>query len=91
MFGELRDDHLSKQARSSDTAAYGTWRRLGGDHTVAAVGTGILGQDVDMKFKVGGDELQHTGLILADACLGFSTLRAKLLGLGYIMLDAHLR
>ncbi len=91
MFGELRDDHLSKQARSSDTAAYGTWRRLGGDRTVAAVGTGILGQDVDMKFKVGGDELQHTGTRPRRCVPWVLALQAKLLGLGYIMLDAHLR
>ena len=91
MFGELRDDHLSKQARSSNTAAYGTWRRLGGDHTVAAMGARILGQDVDVEFKAGWDELQHACLIFADACLGLSAVRANLLGLGDIVLDANLR
>ena len=91
MFGELRDDHLSQQARPGDAATDGTRRRLGGDHAVAAVRAGVLGQDVNMKLEVGRDKLQHACLILADACLGFSAVRATLLGLGDIMLDAHLR
>jgi hypothetical protein len=90
MVGEFGDDYLSKQAGSSDAAAQGTRWGLGGDHTITAVRAGILGQNVDMKFKVGRDKLQHTCFILADACLGFSALRAELLGLGYIMLEAHL-
>src|SRR5215469_7910337 len=91
MFGEFGDDHLGKQAGASDAAAHGTRRGFGGDHAVTAMRAGILGQDVDMKFKVSRDKLQHTCLILTDTCLEFSAMRAKLLGLGYIMLDAHLR
>src|SRR5262245_13124818 len=90
MFGELRNGPLSKQAGSGDAAAYRTRWGFGGNHTVAADGAGILGQDVELKFKVGRDELQHTRLILADACLEFLALRAKLVGLEYVMLDAHL-
>ena len=44
-----------------------------------------------MKLKVGRDELQHARLILADACLGFAAVRADLLGLGHVVLDADLR
>jgi hypothetical protein len=46
---------------------------------------------VDLKFEVGRDELQHACLILADACLGLSAVRAKLLGLGHVMRDSDLR
>src|SRR5689334_23319384 len=91
MFGELGDDHLGKQAGSRDAAAYRTRWGLGGDHTVTAVRAGVLGQNVDMKFKMGRDKLQHACLILADACLELSAMRAQLLSLGDIVLDAHLR
>jgi hypothetical protein len=91
MCGEFGDDHLGQQASPCDASAYRTRRGLGGDHTVPAVRAGILGQDVDMKLEVGRDKLQHTCLILTDACLGLSAMRAKLLGFGYIMLGAHLR
>ncbi len=46
---------------------------------------------MDLELKAGGDELQHACLILADECLGFSAMRADLLGLGYVVLDADLR
>ena len=91
MLGELRDEQLSKQSGPGDTAADRTERRLRGDHAIAAVRAGILGQDVDINFKVSRDEIHHTGLILADACLVFSAARANLLGLGHIMLKAYLR
>ncbi len=68
----------SKEASSRDTAAQGTWGSLRGDHTVTAVRAGILGQNVDMKFKVGRGELQDACLIMADARLGLSRRRADL-------------
>ena len=91
MFGELGDDHLGKHARSSNTAAQRTRGTFRGHHTIAAVRAGVLGQDVDLKFKAGRDELQHACLILADACLGLSAMRADLIGLGHVVLDADLR
>jgi hypothetical protein len=51
---------------------------------------GILGQDVDVQLNAGRDELQHAGFILAEACLGLSAVRAKLLGLGHVVLDTDL-
>jgi hypothetical protein len=54
------------------------------------VRTGVLGPDVDAKLKVGRDELQYARLILADACFVFSASRTELVGLGYVVLDAHL-
>ena len=39
-----------------------TRRGLGGDHAVAAVRAGVLGQDVDPELEVGRDELEHAGL-----------------------------
>jgi hypothetical protein len=89
--GEFGDDHLSKEAGSRDAAAYRTSGSLGGDYTVAAVRAGVLRQNVDVHFKVGRDELQDACLILADACLGFSAVRADFLGLGQVVLDANLR
>ena len=91
MLSELGDDHLSKHARSSNTAAQRTRRTLGGHHTIAAVRAGVLGQDVDLKFKAGRDEIQHACLVLADACLGLSAVRADLVGLGDVVLDSDLR
>ena len=37
------------------------------------------------------DEVEHAGLVLADARLVFPAVRADLLGLGHIMFDAYLR
>jgi len=75
MFGEFGDDQLSEQADPGNASAQGTRRGFGGDHAVAAARAGILGQYVDMKLEVGRDKLEHTGLILADACLGLAALR----------------
>jgi hypothetical protein len=91
MCGEFGDDHLGQQAGASDAAAHGTRRGFGGDHAVTAMRAGVLGQDVDMKLEVGWDKLQHACLVLADACLEFAAMRAKLFGLRDIVLDAHLR
>jgi len=88
--GEFGDDELSKYARSGNTAAPRTRGSRRGHDTIAAVRAGILGQYVDVQFKTGRDELQHAGFILADACLGLSTVRADLVGLGDVMLDADL-
>ena len=44
-----------------------------------------------MKLEAGGDEMKHTSVILANACLVFPTLRANFFGLGHIMFDAYLR
>ena len=46
---------------------------------------------MNVHFEVGRDELKDACLILADACLGFSAVRADLFGLGHVMLDADLR
>ena len=43
-----------------------------------------------MKLEACRDELEHAGLILADARLVFAATRANLLGLGHIVLDTHL-
>ena len=91
MFGELGDDHLGKHARSSNTTAQRTRGTFRGHHTIAAVRAGVLGQDVDLKFKAGGNEIQHAGLVLANARLGFTAMRADLIGLGDVVLDADLR
>ena len=40
---------------------------------------------------MGGDEFQHTCLIFADAYLGLSAVRADLVCLGYVVIDANLR
>ena len=91
MFSEFGDDHLGQQSGPGDAATYRARRNRGCDHAVAAVRTGVLGQNVDLKLEVGGDKVQHPRLILADACLGLAALRANLLGLGHVVLDAHLR
>jgi hypothetical protein len=44
-----------------------------------------------VHFKVGRDELQDACLIMADARLEFSAVRADFLGLGQVVLDANLR
>jgi hypothetical protein len=46
---------------------------------------------VDLKLKVGENEIQHACLILADACLGLSAMRADLFGLRDVVLDMDLR
>jgi len=62
---------------------------LEGNHAIAAVWAGILGQDVDVELEVSRDELEHAGLVLADARLVFPAVRADLLGLGHVVLDTH--
>jgi hypothetical protein len=91
VFGKLGDDQLSKYAGSGETAAPRTRRRVRGRHTVAAMRAGVLGQNVDVKLKPRRDELQQPCLILANASLGFSAVRADLVGLGHVVLDANLR
>jgi hypothetical protein len=91
VLGEFADDHLSKHARSSNTTAHGTLGNIRSYHSVTTVRADILGQDVDLELKAGRDELQHARLIVADACLGLSTLGAKLISLGHVVLDANLR
>jgi hypothetical protein len=46
---------------------------------------------MDVKFKASRDKFQHTRLILADARLGLSAMRADLVGLGHVVLEANLR
>jgi hypothetical protein len=46
---------------------------------------------VNLQFKAGWDEVQHAAFILADACLGLSTVRADLIGLRDVVLDSDLR
>jgi hypothetical protein len=91
VLSELENDHLSEYACSSNAPTQRTHRTFRGYHTIAAVRAGVLGQDVDLQFKVGGDEIQHACLILADACLGLSAVRAELIGLRDVVLDADLR
>ncbi len=91
VFREFGDDHLGKYARTGNTATHRTRGNLRSHDSITAAGASILGEHMDLELKAGGDELQHACLILADACLGFSAMRADLLGLGYVVLDADLR
>ena len=67
MVGELADDHEGDQPRPGDPARDGLGRDRRAGHAVAALGAGVLGQDVDVDLQPGRDELELAGLVLADA------------------------
>src|SRR5262249_37899434 len=90
MVRKLGDGHPGEQAGSRNTSAQRWRRNLGGRHALTALRTGVLGQDVYLHLEVGRYELQHASLVFADACFDLATMRADLLGLGHIVLDADL-
>ena len=74
-----------------DASRYGLGRDRRAGHAVAALRAGVLGQDMDMDFELGRDELELAGEVLADAMLRAAAAGAGLLGLGQVVLDADVR
>jgi hypothetical protein len=46
---------------------------------------------VDLQFKTSRNEVQHAGLVLANACLDFTAVCADLLSFWDVVLDSDLR
>ena len=65
--GELADQHVGDQPRAGDPTGDRPGRRRGAGHAVAALGAGVLGQDVDVDFELGRDELELAREVFADA------------------------
>ena len=88
MVGELAHNHERDQARAGDPTRNGLGGHRRAGHAVAALGTGVLGQDVNFHLQPRRDEIEFARLVFADACFGAAAAGAGLLGLGHIVRNA---